>query len=139
MYTGDDFSYDQLILGDEIGYSDALLGVFDPIAVVARAALARLDKGDDDGFSQLLGPTIPLARHIFESPTSAYKTGVVFLAWLNGHQSHFHMLGAAQTARSIPHLARTFILADQGGALTDPDLAVHRMRQLLAVAGIEGP
>ena len=137
MFTGDDFNYDVLIRGDDHGHSDALLGVFDAIATPARAALARLDAGDADGFSEILAPTVPLARHLFAAPTSAYKTGVVFLAWLNGHQTHFHLLGGAQTFRSVPHLVQLFKLADQAAALTDPDLAVHRMRQFLAVAGFE--
>ncbi|GAA0573027.1 dihydrodipicolinate synthase family protein [Paractinoplanes ferrugineus] len=138
MFTGDDFNYDTLIRGDDHGHSEALLGVFDAIAAPARAALARLDAGDPDGFSAVLAPTVPLARHLFTAPTAAYKTGVVLLAWLNGHQRHFHLLGGAQSARSVSHLVRLFELADEAGALADPDLAVHRMRQLLAVAGFEG-
>lgn len=137
MFTGDDLNYDRLILGDDHGHSDALLGVFDPLAVTARAALGQLDAGDVAGYEAYLEPTVPLARHIFGARTSAYKTGVVFLAWLNGHQTHFHMLGGAQAARSVPHLARTFVLADQAGVLSEPDLAVHRMRSFLAVSGIE--
>jgi acyl CoA:acetate/3-ketoacid CoA transferase len=138
MYTGDDFNYDVLIRGDEHGHSHALLGVFDAIAAPARAALARLDEGDVDGYSALMTPTVPLARHLFAAPTWAYKTGVVFLAWLNGHQNQFHMLGGAQSARSVPHLAELFVLADQAGALADPDLAVERIRTYLAMAGFEG-
>lgn len=138
MFTGDDFNYDTLIRGDAHGHSEALLGVFDAIAAPARAALARLDAGDGDGFAAILGPTVPMARHLFATPTSAYKTGVVFLAWLNGHQRHFHLLGGAQSARPVGHLVRLFVLADEAGALADPDLAVARMRQLLAVAGFEG-
>lgn len=137
MFTGDDFHYDTLIRGDELGHSDALLGVFDPIAAPARAALDRLDAGDPDGFSAVLAPTVPMARHLFAAPTSAYKTGVVFLAWLNGHQRHFHLLGGAQSARSVGHLVRLFELADEAGALADPELAVHRMRRFLALAGWE--
>jgi hypothetical protein len=137
MFTGDDFNYDTLIRGDAHGHSDALLGVFDAIAAPARAALERLDAGDPAGFSAVLSPTVALARHLFTTPTSAYKTGVVFLAWLNGHQKHFHMLGGAQSARSLGHLVRLFELADEAGALADPDLAVTRMRQLLTVAGFE--
>ncbi len=137
MYTGDDFNYDDLIRGDPSGHSDALLGVFDAIAAPARAALAFLDAGDVDGYTDLLAPTVPLARQLFAAPTSAYKTGVVFLAWLNGHQRHFHLLGGAQSSRSVGHLIRVFELADQAGALADPELAVQRMRQYLAVAGFE--
>ncbi|GAB2445278.1 dihydrodipicolinate synthase family protein [Nocardioides hungaricus] len=136
MHTGDDFNYVELIRGDEHGHSDALLGIFDAIAVPARAALARLDAGDPDGFTALLEPTVPLARLVFAAPTSAYKTGVVLLAWLNGHQDHFRMVGGAEVQRSVPHLARVFALADRAGALADPDLAGHRMRSFLAVAGV---
>jgi hypothetical protein len=138
MFTGDDFNYDTLILGDSHGHSEALLGVFDAIAAPARAALERLDADDPTGYSAILGPTVPLARHLFAAPTSAYKTGVVFLAWLNGHQRHFHLLGGAQSARPVTHLVRLFELADEAGALADPELAVTRMRQMLAVAGFEG-
>ncbi|MEU9886936.1 dihydrodipicolinate synthase family protein [Sphaerisporangium sp. NPDC051011] len=137
MLTGDDFHYTELIRGDEHGHSGALLGVFDAIAAPARAALARLDAGDEAGYTALLEPTVPLARHLFAAPTSAYKTGVVFLAWLNGHQDHFHMVGGAQTFRSVPHLSTLFALADRAGALADPPLAVRRMRSFLAVAGFE--
>lgn len=137
MFTGDDFHYDELILGDEQGHSHALLGAFDAIAAPARAALARLDAGDIDGYTEILWPTIPLARHLFQAPTSAYKTGVVFLAYLNGHQDHFHMIGGAESFRSVPHLVRLFQLADQAGAVADPGLAAHRMSQYLAVAGVE--
>jgi hypothetical protein len=137
MFTGDDFHYDELIAGDEHGHSDALLGVLDPIAAPARAALARLDAGDPDGYAALLAPTVPLARHLFATPTSAYKTGVVFLAWLDGHQDHFHLLGGAQSLRPVPHLVELFRRADAAGALADPDLAARRMRAFLAVAGFE--
>lgn len=137
MFSGDDFNYDTLIRGDELGHSEALLGVFDAIVAPARAAPARLDAGDPDGFSATLTPTVPMARHLFAAPTSAYKTGVVLLAWLNGHQRHCHLLGGAQSARSVSHLVRFFALADEAGALSGPDLAVHRMRHLLAMAGFE--
>ena len=136
MHTGDDYNYVTLIAGDEHGHSDALLGVFDVLAAPARAALARLDEGDVDGFRTILDPTVPLARHVFAAPTSAYKTGVVFLAWLNGHQDHFRMVAHAEAQRSVPHLARAFELADQAGALADPDLAVQRMRAFLTVCGV---
>ena len=101
MYTGDDFNYPELILGDEQGASDALLGIFDAIAPAAAAALAALDRGDRDEYCAILAPTVPLARHIFRAPTRFYKTGVVFLAFLNGHQSHFQMVGGQESARSI--------------------------------------
>ena len=137
MYTGDDFNFADLIAGDEQGHSDALLGIFDPIAPAAANALNRLARGDTDAFHRVLKPTIPLSRKIFENPTRFYKTGVVFLAWLNGHQQHFCMLGGLQSARSIMHLSDVFRLAAEAGLLRDPELAVHRMKQLLAVWGIE--
>ncbi|MDR3472782.1 MAG: dihydrodipicolinate synthase family protein [Devosia sp.] len=138
MYTGDDFSYAELIAGDELGYSDALLGIFDAIAPAASAALVALAAGDRPTYDTLLEPTVPLSRHIFKAPTRYYKTGVVFLAWLNGFQDHFHMLGGQHSARSILHLAELFRLADVARVLRDPDLAANRMKQLLAVAGIDG-
>ncbi|MFI5530630.1 dihydrodipicolinate synthase family protein [Kitasatospora sp. NPDC051853] len=134
LYTGDDFHYPELIRGDEIGHSDALLGVFDPIAAVAAAALRALDAGDLAAYDALFAPTLPLARHLFAAPTFHYKTGIVFLAWLAGHQSHFTMVAGAQSGRSVPHLIQLFQLADQAGILPDPDLAAHRMRQFLAVS-----
>ncbi|WP_372670938.1 DUF993 family protein [Amycolatopsis kentuckyensis] len=135
-YTGDDFHYPQLIAGDDQGHSEALLGIFDPIAPVAAAALARLDDGDRAGFAALLDPTVPLAREIFRAPTRHYKTGVVFLAYLNGHQDHFRMLAGSESARTITHLATLLRLADAAGVLADPDLAVARMRPVLQVAGV---
>jgi hypothetical protein len=138
MYTGDDFNYAELIEGDEKGYSDALLGIFDAIAPAASAALSALAAGDRGRFHEIFAPTVPLSRHIFGAPTRFYKTGVVFLAWLNGHQDHFVMVGGQQSARSILHLADVFRLADRAGLLRDPALAVRRMRELLAVHGIEG-
>ncbi|MEU3574089.1 dihydrodipicolinate synthase family protein [Kitasatospora sp. NPDC036755] len=136
LYTGDDFDYPRLIRGDELGHSHALLGVFDPIATRAAAALHALDAGDTDRYDALLAPTLPLARHLFAAPTYHYKTGIVFLAWLAGHQSHFTMVGGAQSGRSVAHLVELFRLADAAGVLPDPDLAAHRMRQFLAVAGV---
>jgi hypothetical protein len=135
-YTGDDFNYPELIAGDEHGHSDALLGIFDPAAAAASAALARLDAGDVAGFHQVLDPTVPLAREIFRAPTRYYKVGVVFLAYLAGHQDHFRMVGGLESARSIVHLAEVLRLADAAGVLPDPDLTVARMRPLLAAAGI---
>jgi hypothetical protein len=137
MYTGDDFNYPELILGDAQGYSHALLGIFDAIALPAACALAALDAGDLDRYNALFAPTLPLSRHIFAAPTYAYKTGVVFLAYLNGHQSHFRMIGGAEGARSIVHLSELFRLADAAGVITDLDRAMDRMRRVLAVAGIE--
>ena len=137
MYTGDDFNYPELIAGDAQGFSHALLGIFDAIAPVAAVALARLAAGDRHGYDALFVPTVPLSRHIFRAPTRYYKTGVVFLAYLNGFQQHFHMLGGQQSARSIQHLGELFRLADAARVLRDPDLAAARMRKVLAVAGIE--
>ncbi len=136
MYTGDDFNYAELIAGDDEGHSDALLGIFDAIAPAASASLARLAKGDLQGFHGILEPTVPLSRHIFKAPTRFYKTGVVFLAWLNGLQDHFIMLGGQESARSILHLAELFRLADKARVLHDPDLAAARMSKLLAVHGL---
>jgi hypothetical protein len=136
MYTGDDFNYDRLILGDERGHSDALLGIFDAIAPVASMALAALDAGDIPRYQQLFSPTVPLSRHIFASPTQHYKTGVVFLAFLNGFQSHFRMVRGLESARSTAHLCELFVLADQAGVLRDPDLAIQQMRSFLLLAGV---
>jgi Protein of unknown function (DUF993) len=137
MYTGDDFNYAELIAGDEKGYSDALLGIFDVIAPAASAALARLAASDKAGFHDILVPTVPLARHIFRAPTRFYKTGVVFMAYLNGHQDHFTLVGGQESARSTLHLAEIFRLADAAGLLRDPDLAVARMRTVLNGRGID--
>ena len=136
MYTGDDFNYDRLILGDGNEHSDALLGIFDAIAPAASLALSALDAGDVSRYQQLLSPTIPLSRHIFAAPTQHYKTGVVFLAFLNGFQDHFRMVRGAESARSIAHLCELFVLADQAGVLRDPELAVRRMRSSLLLAGV---
>jgi Protein of unknown function (DUF993) len=136
MYTGDDFNFAELIAGDEQGYSDALLGIFDPIAPAVGGALASLSRNDLVGFHEILAPTVPLSRHIFRAPTRFYKTGVVFMAWLNGHQDHFVMVGGQQSARSIQHFSELFRLADAAGLLRDPDLAVARMRALLATHGV---
>jgi hypothetical protein len=143
MYTGDDFNYAELIAGDGFGndtvhgQSDALLGIFDAIAPAARAALGELAQGNLDKFHAILGPTVPLSRHIFAAPTRFYKTGVVFMAWLNGHQSHFIMVGGQQSTRSLLHLCELFRLADAANLLEHPDLAVHRMKTMLALHGIE--
>ncbi len=136
MYTGDDFNYAELIAGDAQGYSDALLGIFDPIAPAVGGALAALSRNDLATFHDILAPTVPLSRHIFAAPTRFYKTGVVFMAWLNGHQDHFVMVGGQQSTRSIQHFSELFRLADAAGLLSDPDRAVARMRSLLAVHGI---
>jgi hypothetical protein len=136
LYTGDDFNYPDLIEGDEDHHSDALLGAFAAIAPAASAALSALDAGDVDGYRREMGPTLPLSRHIFATPTYYYKTGITFLAWLNGHQDGFLMVGGLQSARSTIHLARVFELANGVQLLTDPDLAAHRFSQLLATAGL---
>jgi hypothetical protein len=137
MYTGDDFNFAELIEGDAQGYSDALLGIFDSIAPAASQALTHLGSGENAKFNEVLAPTVPLSRHIFKAPTRFYKTGVVFMAWLNGHQEHFVMVGGQQSARSILHLAELFRLADEAGLLEQPELACRRMKQLLAVNGIQ--
>jgi hypothetical protein len=135
MYSGDDFNYPVLIAGDDKGYSHALLGIFDAIAPAASAALAALAKGDMKGYDKLLAPTVPLSRLIFRAPTQYYKTGIVFLAWLNGHQDHFVMVNGAQAMRPLPYFTEVFKLADQARLLSDPELAVKRMKKLLAVYG----
>jgi len=137
MYTGDDFNYAELIAGDDQGFSHALLGIFDAIAPAASYALSRLAAGDETGFHDVLGPTVPLSRHIFKAPTRFYKTGVVFMAYLNGHQDHFTMVGGQESARSTLHLAELFRLADKAGLLADPELATARMKAVLSVRGIE--
>ncbi|MGE0312291.1 MAG: dihydrodipicolinate synthase family protein [Lautropia sp.] len=142
MYTGDDFNYAELIAGDGYGegahgMSDALLGIFDAIAPAASAALAEHADGNVDAFHSILAPTVPLSRHIFKSPTRFYKTGVVFMAWINGLQSHFAMVGGQQGARSALHFAELFRLADAAGLLSDPPLACDRMKALMRLHGVE--
>jgi hypothetical protein len=137
MYTGDDFNYAELIAGDQKGFSHALLGIFDAIAPAASYALSRLAAGDAAGFRDVLGPTVSLSRHIFKAPTRFYKTGVVFMAYLNGHQDHFTMIGGQESARSTAHLAELFRLADRAGLLANPELAMRRMKAVLSVRGIE--
>ena len=143
MYTGDDFNYAELIAGDSFNnnlmhcQSDALLGIFDAIAPAASAALGELAQGNIDKFHAILGPTVPLSRHIFKAPTRFYKTGIVFMAWLNGHQSHFTMVGGQQNTRSLLHLAELFRLADTANVLEQPELAVRRMKTLLAMHGMD--
>ncbi|MBT2410298.1 dihydrodipicolinate synthase family protein [Streptomyces sp. ISL-12] len=135
-YTGDDFHYPELIAGDDQGFSHALLGIFDPLGPLAAEAVHVLDTGDTDGFRALLDPTVDLSRHLFQAPTRYYKTGVVLLAWLAGHQSHFSMVGGLQSARSLPHLARAYELADGIGLFPEPKLAEERMRTLLSLYGV---
>jgi hypothetical protein len=138
MYTGDDFNYAELIAGEGAYASHGLLGIFDPIAPAAAAALTRLGAGDRAGYDAILTPTVPLSRKIFEAPTQYYKAGVVFLAWLNGFQHHFIMVGAMQSARGVRHYAEVFRLADRAGLIIDPERASRRMKALLAMYGIEG-
>jgi len=135
-YTGDDFNYPELIAGDEQGFSHALLGIFDPLGPLAAEAVRVLDTGNTEGFRALLDPTVELSRHLFQAPTRFYKTGVVLLAWLAGHQSHFTMVGGLQSARSLPHLSRAYELADGLGLFPDPKLAEERMRTLLHLYGV---
>ncbi len=136
MYTGDDFNYAELIAGDDQGYSDALLGIFDAIAPAASAALAHLAAGNQDRFHEIFALTVPLSRHIFGAPTRFYKTGIVFLAWLNGHQTHFTMVGGQESARSTLHLVELFRLADQAGLLIDPEMTCYRMKTWLETRGV---
>jgi hypothetical protein len=136
MYTGDDFNYAELIAGDNYGYSDALLGIFDAIAPAAAAALGAFTRGDAKSFHDILAPTVPLSRHIFKAPTRFYKTGVVFMAYLNGLQDHFTLVGGQESARSTLHLAELFRLADTAGLLSDPDKAATRMRVVMASRGV---
>ena len=138
MYTGDDFNYAELIAGDDERHSDALLGIFDPIAPAASAALSALAQGRTAAFHEILAPTVPLSRHIFKAPTRFYKTGVVFMVYLNGHQDHFVMVGGQESARSLVHLAELFRLADAAGLLRDPEVAAARMRMVMATHGVEG-
>ncbi len=135
MFTGDDFNYPELIEGDAHGYSHALLGIFDAIAPAAAAALSALGRGDMQAYREVFDPTVPLSRRVFEAPTQYYKAGIVFLAWLNGFQPHFTMLGGMQSARGLLHYADVFRLADQAGLLRDPDLGAARMSILLRVHG----
>ena len=136
MYTGDDFNFAELIEGDAQGYSDALLGIFDSIAPAASQALTFLSQNDKKNYHDTLAPTVPVSRHIFKAPTRFYKTGIVFMAWLNGHQDHFVMVGGQQSARNVLHFAELFRLADAAGLLSDPEMACRRMKQLLSVHGI---
>jgi hypothetical protein len=136
VYTGDDFNYPALIAGDGEHHSDALLGIFDAIAPAARAALGALDDGDRTRYDAILEPTVALSRHLFAAPTYAYKTGIVFLAYLNGFQDHFRMLGGAESARSIVHLARALELADAAGLIVDQERAAERAACVFATAGI---
>ncbi|AAL51200.1 MULTISPECIES: dihydrodipicolinate synthase family protein [Brucella] len=136
-FTGDDFNYAPLIEGDGNRHSHALLGIFDAVAPQASAAMTALANGDTRRFRAIIEPTVPLSRKIFEAPTQYYKAGIVFLAWLNGHQTHFTMPAGMQSTRGILHYADIFRLADQANVLDRPDLATRRMKKLLAIYGIE--
>lgn len=136
MYTGDDFNYPDLIEGDAEGHSHALLGIFDPIAGIAAKALSELARGDTQAYHETFAPTVPLSRHIFRAPTRFYKTGVVFLAYLNGHQDHFTMIGGQESARSTLHLAEIVRLANEAGLIVDPDRAAARARAVFAARGV---
>ncbi len=136
MFTGDDFDYPTTIAGDGERYSDALLGAFDMIAPAASAALTALDSGDAKRFGAILKPTVPVSRHAFGAPTFYYKTGIVFMAYLNGYQDHFRMVGGLESGRSAVHLAELFVLADSAGLLRDAELAVDRIRHVMALAGV---
>ena len=136
MYTGDDFNYDALIKGDEHGYSHGLLGIFDAIAPAAAAAMEALEAGDSKRHDAILAPTVPLSRHIFAEPTFYYKTGIVFMAYLNGYQDHFEMVGGLESKRDLAHLVQVFKLADRAGLLSDPGLAVGRMNKVLKGEGV---
>jgi hypothetical protein len=135
-FTGDDFNYADMIEGDGSHYSHALLGIFDAVAPQASAALTSLAKGDIANFRSVIEPTVPLSRKIFEAPTQYYKAGVVFLAWLNGHQSHFSLPAGMQSARGINHYADIFRLADQANVLDKPELAASRMKAFVGVFGL---
>jgi hypothetical protein len=135
-YTGDDFNYAELIHGDEQGYSQALLGIFDAIAPAASAALSAHARGDLDEYWKIFEPTVPLSRHLFKAPTRFYKTGIVFLAYINGHQSHFTMVGGQESGRSLMHLVEAFKLADAAGLIRDPDLAASRLNDVMRVHGV---
>ena len=131
MYTGDDFNYDVLIKGDEQSFSHGLLGIFDPIAPAAAVAMQALESGDLGAYDRIFAPTVPLSRHIFETPTFYYKTGIVFMAYLNGQQDHFKMVGGLEDKRPLEHLVELFKLADKAGLLSQPELAIQRMQAIL--------
>ncbi|MFN3169369.1 MAG: dihydrodipicolinate synthase family protein [Hyphomicrobiales bacterium] len=137
MYTGDDFNYPDLIAGDEQGFSHALLGIFDPIAGAAAQALGALGTDDDTAYRAAFEPTVPLSRHIFKAPTRFYKTGVVFMAYLNGHQDHFTMIGGQESTRSTIHLADIMRLANDAKLFTDPERTAARARPVFAARGVE--
>jgi hypothetical protein len=150
MFTGDDFNYVGLIGGADVPqaeqpartegttrtHSDALLGAFAAITPVASAAIQALDAGDPARYYELLQPTEALSRQVFAAPTFYYKTGVAFLAWLNGHQAAFQMIGGLHSARSLPHLSEIVRLANAANALEKPELAVQRWNDYLRLNGV---
>ncbi|GAA3939448.1 dihydrodipicolinate synthase family protein [Microbacterium soli] len=140
MLTGDDFNYVSLIGDSGAGirsYSDALLGAFAAITPVASAAIQALDAGDPAAYQRILGPTEELSRQVFAAPTFYYKTGVAFLAWLNGHQPAFQMVGGLHSARSLTHLSRIVELANASLALENPELARERWHGMLRLNGVD--
>ena len=137
MFTGDDFNYVSLIGDSAQGHSDALLGAFAAITPVASAAIQALDAGDSARYLEILGPTEELSRQVFAAPTFYYKTGVAFLAWLNGHQPAFQMVGGLHSARSLPHLSRIVELANASLALEQPELARERWHGMLRLNGVD--
>ncbi len=136
MYTGDDFNYPDLIEGDDQGFSHALLGIFDPIAGAACRALTSLAEGDRAAYRAAFDPTVPLSRHIFKAPTRFYKTGVVFLAYLMGHQDHFTMVAGQESARSTLHLAEAIRLANAAQLFTDPEEVARRAKPVFQARGV---
>jgi hypothetical protein len=74
----------------------------------------------------VLDPLVPLARHIFAAPTQHYKTGVVFLAYLSGHQERFRMVGGQESVRDAGHLSVLYRMALDAGIFPDPELAAAR-------------
>jgi len=137
MYTGDDFNYPDLIEGDDHGFSHALLGIFDPIAGSACRALTSLAQGDKAAYREAFDPTVPLSRHIFKAPTRFYKTGVVFMAYLMGHQDHFTMVNGQESTRSTLHLAQILRLANDAQLFTDPEDVARRARPVFQARGID--
>lgn len=135
LYTGDDFHYPELVVGDGRAHSDALLGIFAAIYPAASTALGALDAGHPDRAHAILASTEALGRHVFAAPTHYYKTGIAFLSWLNGTQPAFQMVGGLQSGRSVAHLVALVRLADRAGLLLDPDLAARRTRAFLEAHG----
>lgn len=136
LFTGDDFNYVGLIRGDGVLHSDALLGAFAAMAPNASAAIQALDSNHVKEYERILAPTEILARQIFSTPTPYYKTGIAFLAWLNGHQQSFQMIGGLHSARSLPHLSEIIRLANAAHALEKPDLAATRWGMMLSLNGV---